>query len=161
MSPARSSLPPLGLAVSCCVLLLACDAHRSEASRLRTDIEPFLDEHARFDRWARRMEIAESAFSSREALQEAAFAPLRDRRRVIAAWLVREGPDATELRYPEGAPPLPEDGWVRVRLPEHALEEVYAQRTSLQIGGEARSLILMRRTQPAPSRGILHVTLAF
>ncbi len=157
MSPARSTC----LALVSCVLMLACDTAPSQARRVRAEIEPFLDDHARFDRWARRLEIGEAGFRSREALREAAFAPLRDRGRIVAAWLVREGPDATELRYPDGAPPLPDGGWVRVLLPEHELEEVSARQATLTIGGEEREVTLIRRSRPAPGDAVLHVTLAF
>lgn len=157
MTPARS----MCLALFTCALALACDARPSEARRLRSEIEPYLDEHARYDRWARRVAVGDSAFRSRESLREAAFAPLRDRRRVVAAWLVREGPDATELRYPDGVPARPDDGWVRVRLPEHELEEVRARRATLQIAGESRDVILIERSRPAPGDAVLHVTLAF
>jgi len=157
MNPARSTC----LAFVTCALAMACDARPSEARRLRSEIEPYLDEHARYDRWARRVAIGDSAFRSREALREAAFAPLRERRRVHAAWLVREGPDATELRHPDGVPALPPDGWVRVLLPEHELEEVHARRATLEIAGESRELMLIRRSRPAPGDATLHVTLAF
>ncbi|MCB9592954.1 MAG: hypothetical protein H6719_09505 [Sandaracinaceae bacterium] len=158
MSSARS-IGALLLVAS--ALLLACDPQPSDARRLRTDIEPFLDEVARFDAWARRMDLAESAFRSREAMAEAAFAPIRDRPRIVAAWLVREGPGAMELRHPADAPTLPEDGWVRVLLPDHPLDEVTAQRRELRVGAEARQLVLIRRSRPAPDRATLHVTLAF
>ncbi len=158
MPPARS----IGLCLAIAALAAcACDSAPSEARRLRTDIEPFLDEHARYDAWARRLDLAESAFRSREALVEAAFAPLRDRPRVAAAWLVREGPGATELRYPPDAPTLPADGWVRVLLPDHPLEEVHAQRRRLRVGAEDRELVLIRRSRPASDDATLHVTLAF
>jgi len=157
MMPVRST----SLALVSCVLLLACDTAPSEARRVRTEIEPFLDEHARYDRWARRLEIAEAGFRSREALREAAFAPLRDRGRVVVAWLTREGPDATELRYPQSAPGVPEGEWVRVLLPEHELEEVTARRATLTIAGEERELLLIRRSRPAPGDAVLHVTLGF
>jgi hypothetical protein len=143
------------------VLASACDAGPSEARRLQPQIEPFLDDFASFDRWARRFGLADSAFHSREALREAAFSPLYDERRVMGAWLVREGPDATELRYPDGAPSLPEDGWVRVALAEHELAELYAQRRSMTFAGEAREVTLIRRSRPAPGDATLHVVMAF
>ncbi|MCA9610141.1 MAG: hypothetical protein KC619_31305 [Myxococcales bacterium] len=156
----RSSALCLLLAGVTCALA-GCDTRPSEAGRLRTDIEPFLDEHARFDAWARRLDLAESAFRSREALVEAAFAPLRERPRVVAAWLIREGPGATELRYPPGGPSLPDDGWVRVVLPDHPLDEVQAQRCSLHVGDEDRPLVLVRRTRPATGGAMLSVTTAY
>ena len=156
MSLARStSLACVLVAVS------ACDARPSAARQLQPQIEPFLDEFARYDRWARRLGLADSAFHSREGLREAAFAPLRRRRRVVAAWLERLGPDATELRYPDGAPSLPEGGWVRVVLPEHELHEVEAQRCSLTSSSGARDSTLIRRSRPAPGDATLRVTLAF
>jgi len=157
MTPARSTC----LALVTCALAMACDARPSEARRVRAEIEPYLDEHARYDRWARRVAIGDSAFRSRESLREAAFAPLRDRGRVVAAWLVREGPGAMELRHPDAVPALPDDDWVRVLVPEHELEEVSARRATLDIGGESRDVLLIRRTRPAPGDAVLHVTLAF
>lgn len=126
---------------------------------MRVAIEPFLDEHARFDRWARRLSLGDSAFRSREALEEAAFAPLRERRRVVAAWLQRVGPDPLELRYPGDAPALPGDGWVRVRTESHG--EVRAQRRELTVGESRRRLTLIRRSEPAPGGATLHVTMGF
>jgi hypothetical protein len=129
-------------------------------TELRAAIAPYLDEMAAYDRWARRLGIAEPAFRSEDALREAAFAPLRRRPRVAAAWLEREGPDARTLRYPDDAPALPDDGWVRVVTDE--LGELHAQRRRLAIGHAAeRELTLVRRSRPAPDEGILHVTLAF
>lgn len=128
---------------------------------MRPQIEPFLDEFARYDRWARRLGLADSAFHSLEGLREAAFAPLRRRPQVVGAWLERLGVDATELRYPDGAPALPEEGWVRVMLADHGLEEVEAQRSSLTFSSEARAVTLIRRSRPAPGEAVLRVTLAF
>lgn len=146
-----------------CVLCIAsaCDAGPSPARRLQPQVEPFLDDFANFDRWARRFGLADSAFHSPDALREASFAPLREQRRVVGAWLVREGPDATELRYPDGAPSLPEDGWVRVVLSTSELTEVYAQRCSMTFAGEAREVTLIRRSRPAPGDAMLHVVMAF
>jgi len=128
---------------------------------MRRQIEPFLDEFGRYDRWARQMGVADSAFHSREGLREAAFAPLRDRGRVVAAWLERVGPDATELHHPDDAPALPEEGWVRIALPEREIDEVEAQRRSLTFSTQAREVTLIRRTQPAPGDATLRVTMAF
>lgn len=145
----------LGFALAC-----GCDSSPSAARELRPELEPLLDEHARYDRWARRLSLGNSAFRSPEALYEAAFAPLRGRSQVLAAWLEREGPDATDLRYPEGLPAAPTDGWVRV-VTDHELGEVHGQRTSLSLGGEAQTVLLIRRSRPAPGGATLHVTLAF
>ncbi len=128
---------------------------------MRPQIEPFLGEFARYDRWARRVGIADSAFHSPEGLREAAFAPLRGRRRVVAAWLERVGPDATDLRHPDGAPSLPDGGWLRVVLADHELDDVEAQRCSLAFSSGARAVTLIRRSRPAPGDAMLRVTLAF
>ena len=156
MSLARSTWLTCAL-----VLASACDTGPSEARRLQPQVEPFLDDFATFERWARRFELADSAFHSREALREAAFAPLFEQRRVVGAWLVREGPDATELRYPEGAPGLPQEGRVRVLLSDHELMEVYAQRRSMTFAGQTREVTLIRRSRPAPGDATLHVVMAF
>lgn len=128
---------------------------------MRAQIEPFLDEFAGYDRWARRLGLADSAFHSRDGLREAAFAPLRRRRRVVAAWLERVGPDATHLRHPDGAPRPPEEGWVRVVLREHELDEVMAQRRPLTFSSGVREVTLIRRSRPAPGEAMLRVTVAF
>ena len=147
------------MALLCAACWLGCDSP-TPPTELRAAIGPYLEEMAAYDRWARRLGIAESAFHSEDALREAAFAPLRRQPRVAAAWLVREGPDAGTLRYPDEAPTLPEDGWVRVITDE--LGDVHAQRRRLAIGQTPeRELTLIRRSRPAPDGGTLHVTVAF
>lgn len=138
------------------LLALACSGGASRAGELRAAIEPHLGAFAEYDRWARRFALADTAFRSDEAREEAAFAPLRRDRRVAAAWLVREGPGAHALRHPAGAPALPSEGWVKVRT--DALGELDVLRTRLD--GDAPHL-LVRRSAPAPSGATLHVTLAF
>lgn len=158
----RPAAPARGRAgVAACAALavaFACTGS-SEPARMREAIDPYLDELAAYDRWARRLGLADSAFHSEEALREAAFAPLRRERRVHVAWLTREGPDARRLRYPDNAPPCPEDGWVRVVT--EPLGELKAQQRTMTIDGEARALTLIRRTRPAPGEGTLHVTMGF
>jgi len=126
---------------------------------MRRTIDPFLDQFAAYDRWARRLGLADSAFDSEAALREAAFAPLRERGLVAAAWLERRGPDPRRLTYPERAPSLPDGGWIRVRT--EPLGELEARRADLRLGGEARSVVLVRRTRPAPGGARLRVTVAF
>jgi hypothetical protein len=121
-------------------------------------VTPHLEKLAGFDRWARRVGLADSAFRSEEALEEAAFAPLRREPGVLAAWLVREGPDARELRYPRAAPPLPSE-WTRVQTAE--LGPIDVQRATLRLGGDERACLLTRRSAPAPAGATLHVTMAF
>jgi hypothetical protein len=140
------------------LVLIACSGDDSPA-RFRSEIEPHLDVFGDFDRWARRLSLADSAFRSEEALAEAAFAPLRDDARVLAAWLDREGPDPAHLAHPEGLAPPPSEGWVRVRTEE--LGELEARRATLEKGDRPRSCLLIRRSAPAPGSAILHVTLAF
>ncbi len=137
---------------------LGCSAGSTDAAALRAAVAPHLDEMAEYDRWARRVSLADSAFRSRAALEEAAFAPLRQSSRVLAAWLTREGPDPHELVHPRDAPRLPE-GWTRVRT--DALGELQVQRASLRLGGDARLCLLIRKSGPAPGGAVLHVTLAF
>lgn len=126
---------------------------------MRMAVEPYLEEHARFDRWARRLSLGDAAFREPGALEEAAFAPLRERRLVRAAWIVREGPDARELRYPEGGPELPDGGWVPLRLDREG--DYTARRATLEVEGEARELTLLRSSRPATGDATLHVTLGF
>jgi hypothetical protein len=154
MRAARTPIVSLALA-----LLSACSGGPADAADLRGAIDPHLAELAAYDRWARRLALGDSAFRSEEALREAAFAPLRDERSVAAAWVEREGPDGHALRYPDGAPALPPDGWVTVRTEE--LGELEVQRAALRIGEETTPCLLIRRSAPAPRDATLHVTLAF
>lgn len=117
-----------------------------------------MSELVSYDRWARRVGLADSAFRSEGALEEAAFAPLRRSSRVVGAWLTREGPDARELRHPRDAPSVP-DRWTRVRTDE--LGPVEVQRASMRLGGQERACLVVRRSGPAPAGAILHVTMAF
>ncbi len=137
----------------------ACGGGREGTAELRDAVDPYLDEMAEYDRWARRLSLADAAFSSDEALEEAAFAPLRRKPRIAAAWLVREGADARRLSYPSSAPALPHDGWQRIRT--DAMGELDVQRATLRIAGRARECLLVRRSAPAPGEATLHVTLAF
>ncbi len=154
MRAARKAIVSLALA-----LASACSGGPADAADLRAAIDPHLAELAEYDRWARRLALGDSAFRSEDALREAAFAPLRDERSVAAAWVEREGPDGHSLRYPDGAPALPPDGWVRVRTEE--LGELAVQRATLRLGQEAKPCLLIRRSAPAPRDATLHVTLAF
>ncbi len=152
---------PLRRCAALCLLgAVACSGGpREDAARMQSAVEPYLDDVAAYDRWARRLSLADAAFRSDAALEEAAFAPLRDEPRVVAAWLEREGPDPRTLAHPPGAPALPSSGWVRIRTAE--LGELDAQHATLAIGGEDRELLLIRRSAPAPGGATLHVTLAF
>lgn len=125
---------------------------------MRAVIEPCLSEVATYDRWARRLGLADAAFRSEEALREAAFAPLQRQRLIAAAWLERDGPDRRVLRHPSDAPALPSDGWVRVVTED--LGELRAQTRDLRIGEGERRFALIRRSRPAPGGATLHVTLA-
>lgn len=144
------------------VIALACACSggpRADAARLQTEVAPYLTDVAAFDRWARRLSLADSAFRSHEALEEAAFAPLRGDERVAAAWIVREGPDARALAHPSSAPAQPEDGWVRIR--SEGLGALDVRRATLRLGREERACLLVRRSAPAPGGATLHVTMAF
>jgi hypothetical protein len=140
------------------LLAIACASER-DPGPMRAAVEPRLEAFAEYDRWARRLGLADSAFRSDEALAEAAFAPLRERSDVAAAWLHREGPDAQTLAYPDGAPAPPESGWVPVRT--DALGEVEGQHFTLRSGERERRCVLIRRSAPAPGDAVLHVTVAF
>ncbi|MFK7989692.1 MAG: hypothetical protein AB8I08_26980 [Sandaracinaceae bacterium] len=145
---------------SLAVVLFAtgCDSGPSEAETMQTEIAPYLDEVARYDRWARRLSLAGAAFRSEAALEEAAFAPLRDRSRVRAAWLDRQGPDARSLSYPEHAPVPPTAGWVTVQTRD--LGEVEAQHGVLELGEEPVRVTFIRRTRPASGGAVLQVSMA-
>lgn len=151
------NLPRLCLAALACA---ACSSGpRPDAARMQALVAPHLEAFAEFDRWARRLSLADPAFRSEEALEEAAFAPLRGDRRVAAAWLVREGVDPRTLAHPSDAPAPPEDGWTRIRV--QPLGELDAREATLRIGGEERACLLVRRAAPAPGEATLTVTLAF
>lgn len=141
-------------------LLSACGAGPSEeAVAAREMAEPYLEPLATYDRWARRLSIGDVGFRSEAALNEAAFAPLRRERRVVAAWLDRVGPDARSLRYPDDAPPRPDGGWVRFVTED--LGELDGQRAELSVGDRSGEFVLLRRTRDAPGSARLEVTLAF
>lgn len=141
------------------LVALSCTREPSDSARMRPLVEPHLTAFARYDRWARRVETANSAFRSDEALEEAAFAPLRRQRDVAAAWLVREGLEARTLSHPSTAPPLPEDGWVR--LLTESLGEIHTQQRRLIVGERETLFILVRRTRAATDGTALHVAMAF
>ena len=142
-----------------CAFAFGCAGAPSDSARVRRAVEAHAEDFARYDRWARRLGLADSAFRSEEALAEAAFAPIRRDRDIAAVWLVREGPDARALRHPEDAPDLPGGGWVTVVT--EPLGPLEAQQTSLTVGGEARDAILVRRSRPTQGDATLHVTIAF
>lgn len=152
-------LAPTSLVWLALALVAACSGGPADAASLRAAIDPHLADFAEYDRWARRLALGESAFRSQEALREAAFAPLREERRVAAAWVEREGPDGHSLRYPDAAPALPSGPWVSVRT--ERLGELSVRRATLRIGQEEMRCLLIRRSGPAPRAGTLHVTLAF
>lgn len=152
-TPAR-----VGCALAWALACGACSSGPTEAAQMRRVIEPCLQDVATYDRWARRLGLADGAFRSSEALNEAAFAPLRRQPRVAAAWIERAGPDARALHHPDDAPALPDDGWVRVVT--EALGELHAQRRRLSIGEREREFTLVRRSRPAPGDATLHVTIA-
>lgn len=151
------NLPRLCLAALVCA---ACSGGpRSDAARMQALVAPHLDAFAEFDRWARRLSLADAAFRSDEALEEAAFAPLRGDGRVAAAWLVREGVDPRTFAHPRGAPAPPEDGWTRIRA--DPLGDLDAREAALPIRGRERPCLLVRRSRPAPGGATLHVIVAF
>jgi hypothetical protein len=145
-------------ALAACAILVACSG-ASDPGPMRDALEPRLDAFGEYDRWARRLGLADEAFRSEESLAEAAFAPVRDRDDIVAAWLVREGPDGRSLAYPDDAPPVPRDGWVHVQT--RTLGEVEGRHAVLHLDQRARQCLLIRRSAPAPGDAILHVTLAF
>jgi hypothetical protein len=146
--------------VTFALTLAACSSSAADAARVRALVEPHLEGFAEYDRWARRLALGDAAFRSEEALAEAAFAPLRGDATVVAAWIEREGPDAHTLVYPEGAPPRPASGWVRVRT--ETLGEIEAQTATLRAGdANERDCVVLRRSAPAPRGATLHVTVAF
>jgi hypothetical protein len=140
------------------VFLCACSSER-DPGPMRAAVEPHLEKVAEYDRWARRLGLADPAFRSEDALAEAAFAPLRDDSDVVAAWIDREGPDARSIAYPDDAPALPRDEWERVRTEE--LGDLEARYAAIRVGDEERRCLLVRRSAPAPGDAVLRVTLAF
>ncbi|MEC7522408.1 MAG: hypothetical protein VYE22_21150 [Myxococcota bacterium] len=138
-----------------CALSFGCGGEPPGAADTRRAVEVHLDDFAAYDRWARRLGLADSAFRSEAALAEAAFAPLRQEEDVIAAWLIREGPDARSLRSPDGAPPPPGSGWVTIQT--EGLGALDAQRAP--IGDERATFI--RRSRPTQGDATLHVIVAY
>ncbi|MGF1468094.1 MAG: hypothetical protein ACFCGT_18380 [Sandaracinaceae bacterium] len=140
-------------------LLLACTGEAEAPGRMRALAEPHLAEMASFDRWARRLGLGDGAFSSEDAMREAAFAPLRRRGRAVAAWVHREGVDGLRLAYPDPSLELPRSGWVRVRTDE--LGELRVAEHPLDLPAGAGPWLLLARTRPAPGEATLRVVLAF
>ncbi|MGE0787982.1 MAG: hypothetical protein AB7S26_20070 [Sandaracinaceae bacterium] len=135
-----------------------CSGSSDDARELRTAAEPFLEPHGRFDRWAERIALGDSGFRTEASRAETAFAPLTEEPRAVCAWIVREGPDPSELRYPAGAPAAPTEGWTRLSADDDALS---AQARTIEIGGTARNVTLVRRTHPVVGGATLHVIVGF
>lgn len=98
-------------------VLFACrgDGELSAASAVAIARE-HAEEFDSFERWSRRIASAETTFGSREALEEAAFAPVRRQEGVVGAWIERAGPDPFRLAHPRQAIVSPELTWRRARL---------------------------------------------
>lgn len=149
--PASAALA-VGLTAGC---WLACQDTR--AADLSRRIHPHLEAFARYDRWARRLASADHAFRSKRALHEAAFAPLRQKVGVAAAWLERVGPDAGLVAYPSDAGRLPRMGWTKVAAP-------LLDRLTVQVRRLPRRrtpVLVLRRTASTPDGAELHVAVAF
>ena len=145
--------------LACAAVLVGCSSGPTSSAELREAIAPHLSELASFDRWARRLSLADGAFRSEEALEEAAFAPLRRVSGVRAAWLNRVGPDPRGLHYPSEGPAAPQAGWIRIQSEE--LGELEAQVGSLTLFGQREDVTLIRRSRDAPGGAVLQVTMAF
>src|SRR5258706_10900324 len=137
------------------IALLASCTNGVELGNARAEAAPHIARFTAFDHWARRLDLADPSFSSDEALAETAFAPLRGERGVAAAWLEREGADPRALSWPDSAPPLPRDGWTRVRLDD--VGEMETRHMTLA----GHDVLLLRRSRPVSATAILHVTMAF
>ena len=99
------------------VLLWGCERSGQELGAATEAAEPHLQSFARFDHWARRATQIDSVLRDRDALNEAAFAPIRHTRAIVAAWIELKRRHGLMLALPDKTA-LPEDpGWVAIRHP--------------------------------------------
>lgn len=132
----------------------------AELERLRGAAEPHVERFDRFDAWARRLDLGGSGFGSDAELREAAFAPLRADRgsgRVLAAWLEREGAEATLLAWPSELPPAG-CAFRRIRAGQSVIEVCTS---TLEVERERHEVVALRRSREAAGGGVLRVTMAF
>jgi hypothetical protein len=137
--------------LACALGLSACGGDRVDTAEAVALARAHEEDIESFAPWARRVAASETTFSSREALEEAALAPVRRRDDVEGAWIERRGPDPAIYAHPPRAL-IPGDlGWRRVRV--EGMGEVDVAR--------AGERVYVRRTSAAPGGAVLVVTMAF
>jgi hypothetical protein len=99
-------------------------AGRPEAAQAATIARAHEGDFRAFERWVSRLCSSDTAFASRDALMEVAFAPVRNRKDVAGAWIERRGPDPELLAYPEGALVPGRLAWRRTRVQGWGVVEV-------------------------------------
>jgi hypothetical protein len=131
-----------------------CGSDRPAADRAIAIARGHAEDADAFERWATRIATSDTQFPSREALEEAAFAPVRRREAIAGAWIERRGPDPASFAHPPGAT-IPGDlGWARVNVDGRAVEVAQAgerewvRRRLDGVGGGTLLLTLAFRARP-------------
>jgi hypothetical protein len=152
----------LGLALACA----ACDQSAGPVANATELVAPHLATFGAFDRWARRACDGQAVGRRRDALSETVFAPLRGLPDVQAAWVQMLRTTSTITLALPSEFPLPLTArWVTVRNPSlgtlhvAAAEPCPGAKPSSQ--AQARTCVLVSRSEPSPHAGTLTVTLAF
>lgn len=145
----------------------ACDVQPGEVARAEQGARPHLALFAAFDRWARRAGQSEEVLRDKNALGEAMFAPIRNQRSVLAAWVQIEGDRARLLALPSAsAAPTPERwialhdaalGALRVATAEPCPLAITRSRSTDSQG----RCVLIARMHAAPPQRAITVTMAF
>ena len=95
----------LGAALVVAVALPGCDDDATlEGGEAARHVQAHRERFGAWDRWARRTIAAEQVPRTRAAMEETLFAPVRGRREVVAAWLLRPGHEAIYLGVLDSPP---------------------------------------------------------
>jgi hypothetical protein len=147
---------------------LACTPESSASQRAAQRVRPYLDEFARFDRWARRAQTSELVLRDRNALSEAMFAPIRQRASVLAAFVeLEEGNRRLRLAQPAKLERPAGLAWIALRDPALAGLRVAlpapcpAPLAPKPDASRSRACVLIERRASTPEQAVLTVTVAF
>ncbi|MDD9937040.1 MAG: hypothetical protein OXT09_25745 [Myxococcales bacterium] len=144
-------------------LLFACERGSDALAQAAADAEPHLERFGRFDGWARRASSGNQVLPEGEAIGETIFAPVRNDRRVLAAWVTRGGSRGRTYTLPDAVVVPEPTPWVSLRTAELGPLRVWApERCPIDLPrwwrGEtdAHPCVLLQR-----EKGELTVTVAF
>jgi hypothetical protein len=155
-------LATLGFALACA----ACDQSAGPVANATEVVAPHLATFGAFDRWARRACDGQAVGRQRDALSETVFAPLRGLPDVQAAWVqMQRTPSTITLALPAEVPLPLTARWVTVRNPSLGTLHVAAAEPCPDAKSpaevQARTCVLVSRSEQSPHEGMLAVTLAF